>query len=145
MPGEGRATIDTVMRRLDDSLHEMMPGEQVRLHLESGDLEVAPLAFMRGRTLSNAYFILDEAQNTSPVQMKMCLTRLGENSRMAVTGDLSQIDLPKGMNSGLNDAVNKLKGVKGVTTVTFSDVDVVRHGLVTRIIRAYDKDSGAAS
>jgi len=145
LPGDVREKIDPYLRPLYDALHDMMPGEKVRRHLESGDIEVAPLAFMRGRTLSNAYFILDEAQNTSPVQMKMCLTRLGENSRMAVTGDLSQIDLPKGMNSGLNDAVNKLKGVKGVTTVTFSDVDVVRHGLVTRIIRAYDKDSGAAS
>ena len=145
LPGDVREKIDPYLRPLYDALHDMMPGEKVRRHLESGDIEVAPLAFMRGRTLSNAYFILDEAQNTSPVQMKMCLTRLGENSRMAVTGDLSQIDLPKGMNSGLNDAVNKRKGVKGVTTVTFSDVDVVRHGLVTRIIRAYDKDSGAAS
>ena len=95
---------------------------------------------MRGRTLTNAYVILDEAQNTSAVQMKMCLTRLGENSRMVVTGDLSQIDLPKGVKSGLDDAVNRLKGVEGVTTVSFSDADVVRHGLVTRIIRAYDKD-----
>ena len=145
LPGDLREKIDPYLRPLYDALHDMMPGEKVRRHLESGDIEVAPLAFMRGRTLSNAYFILDEAQNTSPVQMKMCLTRLGENSRMAVTGDLSQIDLPKGMNSGLNDAVSKLKGVKGVTTVTFSDVDVVRHGLVTRIIRAYDKDSGPAS
>lgn len=145
LPGDLREKIDPYLRPLYDALHDMMPGEKVRRYLEAGDIEVAPLAFMRGRTLSNAYVILDEAQNTSPVQMKMCLTRLGENSRMAVTGDLSQIDLPKGMRSGLDDAVNRLKDVKGVTTVIFSEVDVVRHGLVTRIIRAYDKDSGPGS
>ena len=145
LPGDLREKIDPYLRPLYDALHDMMPGEKMRRYLEAGDIEVAPLAFMRGRTLSNAYVILDEAQNTSVVQMKMCLTRLGENSRMAVTGDLSQIDLPKGVTSGLDDAVRRLAGVEGVTMVTFSDVDVVRHGLVTRIIRAYDKDSGAAS
>ena len=145
LPGDLREKIDPYLRPLYDALHDMMPGEKMRRYLEAGDIEVAPLAFMRGRTLSNAYVILDEAQNTSVVQMKMCLTRLGENSRMAVTGDLSQIDLPKGVTSGLDDAVRRLAGVEGVTMVTFSDVDVVRHGLVTRIIRAYDKASGAAS
>ena len=140
LPGDLREKIDPYLRPLYDALHDMIPGDKVRRYLETGDIEVAPLAFMRGRTLSNAYVILDEAQNTSAVQMKMCLTRLGENSRMAVTGDLSQIDLPTGVKSGLDDAVNRLKGVEGVTTVSFSDADVVRHGLVTRIIRAYDKD-----
>jgi phosphate starvation-inducible PhoH-like protein len=129
----------------------MMPNEKVRRRLENGDIEVAPLAFMRGRTLANSFVILDEAQNTSAMQMKMCLTRLGENSRMVVTGDLSQIDLPRGTQSGLRDAVDKLQGIEGITTVTFSDVDVVRHDLVTRIVRAYDKadsehpDSGGSS
>ncbi len=145
LPGDLREKIDPYLRPLYDALHDMMPVDKVRRYLEAGDIEVAPLAFMRGRTLSNSYVILDEAQNTSQVQMKMCLTRLGENSRMAVTGDLSQIDLPKGVHSGLDDAVSKLKGVKGVTTVIFSDADVVRHDLVTRIIRAYDKDERPGS
>ena len=145
LPGDLREKIDPYLRPLYDALHDMMPGDKVRRYLEAGDIEVAPLAFMRGRTLSNAYVILDEAQNTSTVQMKMCLTRLGENSRMTVTGDLSQIDLPKGVLSGLDDAVKRLNHVEGVTMVTFSDADVVRHGLVTRIIRAYDKESGPAS
>lgn len=145
LPGDLREKIDPYLRPLYDALHDMMPGEKVRRYLEAGDIEVAPLAFMRGRTLSNAFVILDEAQNTSVVQMKMCLTRLGENSRMVVTGDLSQIDLPRGVKSGLDDAVHRLDGVDGVTMVTFSDVDVVRHGLVTRIIRAYDKDQGSHS
>ena len=145
LPGDLREKIDPYLRPLYDALHDMMPVDKVRRYLEAGDIEVAPLAFMRGRTLSNSYVILDEAQNTSQVQMKMCLTRLGENSRMAVTGDLSQIDLPKGVTSGLDDAVGRLKGVKGVTTVTFSDVDVVRHDLATRIIRAYDKDERPGS
>ena len=145
LPGDLREKIDPYLRPLYDALHDMMPVEKVRRYLEAGDIEVAPLAFMRGRTLSNSYVILDEAQNTSQVQMKMCLTRLGENSRMAVTGDLSQVDLPKGVTSGLDDAVSRLKGVKGVTTVIFSDADVVRHDLVTRIIRAYDKDERPGS
>jgi phosphate starvation-inducible PhoH-like protein len=141
LPGDLREKIDPYLRPLYDALHDMMPVEKVRRYLEAGDIEVAPLAFMRGRTLSNAYVILDEAQNTSAVQMKMCLTRLGENSHMVVTGDLSQIDLPKGVKSGLDDAIRRLQGVEGVTTVTFSDADVVRHDLVARIIRAYDKDA----
>ena len=141
LPGDLREKIDPYLRPLYDALHDMMPIDKVRHYLETGDIEVAPLAFMRGRTLSNSYVILDEAQNTSQVQMKMCLTRLGENSRMVVTGDLSQIDLPKGVMPGLDDAVRRLGNVEGVTTVTFSDADVVRHGLVTRIIRAYDKDT----
>ena len=139
LPGDMREKIDPYLRPLYDALHDMMPYDKVRRRLENGDIEVAPLAFMRGRTLSNAFVILDEAQNTSPVQMKMCLTRLGEHSRMVVTGDLSQIDLPRGTRSGLRDAIDKIKRVKGVTTVTFSDADGVRHGLVTRIVRAYER------
>ncbi len=139
LPGDMREKIDPYLRPLYDALHDMMPNDKVRRRLENGDIEVAPLAFMRGRTLSNAFVILDEAQNTSPVQMKMCLTRLGEHSRMVVTGDLSQIDLPRGTRSGLQDAIDKLARVKGVTTVTFSDADVVRHDLVISIIRAYER------
>ena len=139
LPGDMRDKVDPYLRPLYDALHDMMPMDKVRRRLENGDIEVAPLAFMRGRTLSNSFVILDEAQNTSAVQMKMCLTRLGENSRMVVTGDLSQIDLPRGSQSGLRDAVDKLQGIDGVTTVTFSDVDVVRHDLVTRIVRAYER------
>ncbi len=138
LPGDILDKIDPYLRPLYDALFDMMPGDRVRRYLANGDIEVAPLAFMRGRTLSNAYVILDEAQNTSPVQMKMFLTRLGENSRMVVTGDPSQVDLPRGARSGLRDAIDTVEGVEGVIAVTFSDVDVVRHGLVTRIVRAYD-------
>jgi phosphate starvation-inducible PhoH-like protein len=106
-------------------------------HLETGEIEIAPLAFMRGRTLANAFVILDEAQNTTPMQMKMLLTRLGENSRMVVTGDLSQVDLPSGANSGLAEAVEILTGIEGVSFVHFTDADVVRHPLVMKVVRAY--------
>ncbi len=117
----------------------MLPGEQVQRRLSSGEIEIAPLAFMRGRTLSHAYIILDEAQNTTPVQMKMFLTRLGEGARMAVTGDLSQIDLPRGTTSGVTDALAALEGVEGIATVRFTEADVVRHPLVQRIVQAYDR------
>ena len=106
--------------------------------MENDEIEIAPLAFMRGRTLSNAFVILDEAQNTTAVQMKMFLTRLGNDAKMIITGDLTQIDLPAGITSGLNDAVKTLAGVEGVAFVEFTDADVVRHPLVARIIRAYD-------
>jgi len=115
----------------------MMPEGQVAKRMESGDIEVAPLAFMRGRTLSNACVILDEAQNTTAVQMKMFLTRLGENSSMVITGDLSQVDLPHGIRSGLRDAMEALTGVKSVAFIKFTSADVVRHPLVARIVRAY--------
>ncbi|MCW5732398.1 MAG: PhoH family protein [Alphaproteobacteria bacterium] len=137
LPGDMREKVDPYLRPLYDALYDMLPGEQVQKRLASGEIEVAPLAFMRGRTLANAYVILDEAQNTTPVQMKMLLTRLGENSRMAVTGDLSQVDLPIGMPSGLRDALGVLEGVSGVSVVRFGDADVVRHPLVTRVVRAY--------
>ena len=139
LPGDLREKVDPYLRPLYDALHDMLPGEQVMKRLNSGEIEVAPLAFMRGRTLANAFVILDEAQNTTPVQMKMFLTRLGENARMAVTGDLSQIDLPPGAQCGLRDAVDTLAGVEGVAMIEFTEADVVRHPLVSRIVRAYDQ------
>ena len=148
LPGDLREKVDPYLRPLYDALHDMLPGEQVMKRLSTGDIEIAPLAFMRGRTLANAFVILDEAQNTTPVQMKMFLTRLGENARMAVTGDLSQIDLPPGAHSGLRDALDTLIGVQGIAVVEFTDADVVRHPLVSRIVRAYDRrdrDKNAAS
>ncbi len=138
LPGDLRNKVDPYLRPLYDALHHMLPTDQVIRRLEAGEIEVAPVAFMRGRTLTNAFVIVDEAQNTSPVQMKMLLTRLGENSRMAVTGDLSQVDLPRGEVSGLADAVEMLDGVADVEIVRFSHADVVRHALVTRIVQAYD-------
>lgn len=139
LPGDMKEKVDPYLRPLYDALHDMLPGEQVTKRMEEGDIEVAPLAFMRGRTLANAFVILDEAQNTTAVQMKMFLTRLGENSRMVVTGDLSQVDLPRGTRSGLRDAKEILDGVKGVAFQEFSAADVVRHKIVTRIVEAYDK------
>jgi len=139
LPGDLREKVDPYLRPLYDALHDMLPGEQVMKRLSLGDIEIAPLAFMRGRTLANAFVILDEAQNTTPVQMKMFLTRLGENARMAVTGDLSQIDLPKGTRSGLTDAVETLAGVDGIAMIRFTEADVVRHPLVSRIVAAYDR------
>jgi phosphate starvation-inducible PhoH-like protein len=138
LPGDLKEKVDPYLRPLYDALHDMLPGDQVAKKLEAGDIEVAPLAFMRGRTLANSFVILDEAQNTTPVQMKMLLTRLGEHSRMVVTGDPSQVDLPAGMRSGLVDALEILHGMSDIGVVRFSDRDVVRHGLVTKIVRAYD-------
>ena len=139
LPGDLRDKVDPYLRPLYDALHDMLPGEQVMKRLGSGEIEIAPLAFMRGRTLANAFVILDEAQNTTPVQMKMFLTRLGENARMAVTGDLSQIDLPQGAQCGLRDALDTLGGVDGIAVIEFDETDVVRHALVSRIVRAYDQ------
>jgi phosphate starvation-inducible PhoH-like protein len=139
LPGDLRDKVDPYLRPLYDALHDMLPGEQVLKRVENGEIEIAPLAFMRGRTLANAFVILDEAQNTTPVQMKMFLTRLGENARMAVTGDLTQIDLPGGARSGLTDALETLAGMEGMAVVEFTDADVVRHPLVARVVRAYDK------
>jgi phosphate starvation-inducible PhoH-like protein len=138
LPGNMEEKVDPYLRPLYDALHDMLPGEQITRRREAGEIEVAPLAFMRGRTLSNAFVILDEAQNTTPQQMKMFLTRLGEGSRMVVTGDPSQVDLPRGQPSGLDEARTILDGVEGVGIVTFSQDDVVRHPLVQRIVRAYD-------
>ena len=137
LPGDLREKIDPYLRPLYDALYDMMPADQVLRRLASNEIEIAPLAFMRGRTLAHSYVILDEAQNTTSVQMKMFLTRLGDNSRMVVTGDLSQVDLPKGVRSGLRDAAEVLQGVEGVGFARFGESDVVRHPLVTRIVRAY--------
>jgi phosphate starvation-inducible PhoH-like protein len=138
LPGDMKEKVDPYLRPLYDALHDMLPGDQVAKRLETGVIEVAPLAFMRGRTLANAFVILDEAQNTTAMQMKMFLTRLGEGSRMAVTGDITQIDLPPGQTSGLKDALSILRGVEGIGVVQFTEADVVRHPLVGRIVHAYD-------
>ena len=139
LPGAMREKIDPYLRPLYDALYDVMAFERVERGLQSGFIEIAPLAFMRGRTLSNAVVILDEAQNCSSMQMKMALTRLGENSRMIVTGDPSQVDLPPGQTSGLRHAIDLLAGIRGVAELRFTDKDVVRHELVARIVRAYDK------
>ncbi len=141
LPGDLKEKVDPYLRPLYDALYEMLPAEQVDKKLALGEIEIAPLAFMRGRTLSNAFVILDEAQNTTPMQMKMFLTRLGENSRMVVNGDLSQVDLPRGVISGLRDALDTLRGVSNIASVTFSANDVVRHGLVAKIVKAYEEKS----
>ena len=138
LPGDMKDKVDPYLRPLYDALHDMLPANQVAKKIDNGEIEIAPLAFMRGRTLSHSFVILDEAQNTTAVQMKMSLTRLGENARMVVTGDLSQVDLPGGARSGLRDAVNVLKGVDGVAFVNFTEKDVIRHQLVSRIVKAYD-------
>lgn len=139
LPGDLKDKVDPYLRPLYDALYEMLPAEQVDKKLAVGEIEIAPLAFMRGRTLSNAFIILDEAQNTTPMQMKMFLTRLGENSRMVVNGDLSQVDLPRGTISGLKDALDTLDNVTNISSVTFSANDVVRHGLVAKIVKAYEE------
>ena len=138
LPGDMKEKVDPYLRPLYDALYDMMPSDKVDRMIANGEIEIAPLAFMRGRTLSNAFVIIDEAQNTTPVQMKMVLTRLGEDSRMAITGDLTQIDLPSGQLSGLSDAVNRLDGVKGIGITRLSGEDVVRHPVVARILKAYE-------
>lgn len=143
LPGDLREKVDPYLRPLYDALHDMLPAEQVANRMASGEIEIAPLAFMRGRTLAHSFVILDEAQNTTPMQMKMFLTRLGEGSRMAVTGDLTQVDLPGSVKSGLRDALETLEGVEGIRFVHFTDRDVVRHDLVTRIVRAYAQRGSA--
>ena len=121
----------------------MMPGDQVTRRITSGEIEVAPLAFMRGRTLAHCYAILDEAQNTTAAQMKMFLTRMGEGTRMVITGDLSQVDLPTGTRSGLRDALDTVEGVQGIGVVRFTSRDVVRHPMVARIVEAYEQRAAA--
>ena len=138
LPGDLRDKVDPYLRPIFDALNDMIPADQLQKRLGTGEIEVAPIAFMRGRTLLRAFVILDEAQNTTPVQMKMFLTRLGEGSRMVVTGDPSQIDLPTGAKSGLADALEALDGIEGVSVVRFTERDVVRHPLVARIVGAYD-------
>ncbi|HZT87053.1 MAG TPA: PhoH family protein [Stellaceae bacterium] len=144
LPGDLRDKVDPYLRPLFDALNDMLPAEQIARRLAGGEIEVAPLAFMRGRTLARAFVILDEAQNTTAVQMKMFLTRLGEGSRMAVTGDPTQVDLPAGSRSGLADALEALRGVEGVAITHFTEHDVVRHPLVARIVGAYEARDRAA-
>ena len=143
LPGDMKEKVDPYMQPLYDALNDFLPSKQVEKLLAEKRIEIAPLAFMRGRTLSNAFCVLDEAQNATTMQMKMFLTRLGEGSRMVITGDRTQIDLPRGVNSGLKDAERILDGVKGVSFNYFTAKDVVRHPLVARIIEAYDRDDGA--
>ncbi len=143
LPGDLKEKIDPYLRPLYDALLDMLPAEQVIRRLANGEIEVAPLAFMRGRTLARSYAILDEAQNTTPAQMKMWLTRMGEGTRMVVTGDLTQVDLPSGMRSGLRDALDTLEGVQGIGVVRLGSRDVVRHPLVARIVDAYDQRATA--
>lgn len=142
LPGDIKEKIDPYLRPIYDALNDILLPDQVERYMSTGEIEIAPLAFMRGRTLSNAFVILDEAQNTTVVQMKMLLTRLGERSKMAITGDLSQIDLPSGVKSGLRDALDILRNMDGVNFIYFTDKDVVRHPIVARIIRAYTEFYG---
>lgn len=140
LPGDLKEKIDPYLRPLYDALYEMMPRDIVDRKIQNGEIEIAPLAYMRGRTLSHAVVILDEAQNTTPMQMKMFLTRLGEGSQMVINGDLSQTDLPRGMESGLKEATRILSNVEEIAFVEFDEHDVVRHGLVSKIVNAYTKD-----
>lgn len=138
LPGDMKEKVDPYLRPLYDALYDCLPAEQVERRIAAGEIEIAPIAFMRGRTLADAFVILDEAQNTTANQMKMFLTRFGENSRMVVCGDPKQIDLPDPRNSGLADAVSKLEGIEGIATVRFGVGDVVRHPIVGRIVEAYE-------
>ena len=143
LPGDMKEKVDPYLRPLYDALNDCLPAEQVERRIASGEIEIAPIAFMRGRTLADAFIILDEAQNTTPAQMKMFLTRFGENSRMVVCGDPRQTDLPGGLNaSGLNDAVSRLEGVEGLSICRFGAGDVVRHPIVGRIVEAYEGKDG---
>ncbi|WP_196053635.1 PhoH family protein [Paracoccus lichenicola] len=144
LPGDMKEKVDPYMQPLYDALNDFLPAKQMQKLMEEKRIEIAPLAFMRGRTLSNAFVVLDEAQNATSMQMKMFLTRLGEGSRMVITGDRTQIDLPRGMLSGLVDAERILDGVKGISFSYFTAKDVVRHPLVARIITAYDAEDAAA-
>lgn len=141
LPGDMKDKVDPYLRPLYDALYDVLPPEKVERDIEHGVIEIAPLAFMRGRTLANAFVILDEAQNTTSMQMKMFLTRLGEGSKMVVTGDPSQVDLPAGQTSGLMEAVGLLRDVEGIGAVTFSSSDVVRRDLVARIVDVYDRQN----
>ena len=144
LPGDMKDKVDPYMQPLYDALNDFLPGKQLAKLLEEKRIEIAPLAFMRGRTLSNAFVVLDEAQNATSMQMKMFLTRLGQNSRMVITGDRTQIDLPRGVQSGLQDAERLLKTIPSISFNYFTSKDVVRHPLVAAILEAYEADSGAA-
>jgi phosphate starvation-inducible PhoH-like protein len=144
LPGDMKEKVDPYMQPLYDALNDFLPAKQFQKLMEDKQIEIAPLAFMRGRTLANAFVVLDEAQNATSMQMKMFLTRLGEGSRMVITGDRTQVDLPRGTASGLAEAERILNGVKGVSFNYFTSKDVVRHPLVARIIEAYERDDEAA-
>ncbi len=144
LPGDMKEKVDPYLRPLYDALHDMMPADQVQRRIVSGEIEIAPLAFMRGRTLAHCYAILDEAQNTTPAQIKMFLTRMGEGSHMVVTGDPTQVDLPPGQKSGLVEALSILDGVPGIAVSRFAEQDVVRHPLVARIVAAYNRADESA-
>ena len=139
LPGDLKEKVDPYLRPLYDALYDLLPPAKVERDLATGVIEIAPLAFMRGRTLAHSFVILDEAQNSTSMQMKMFLTRIGEGSKMAITGDPSQVDLPTGQRSGLEEAVTLLSGVEGIAAVRFTSADVVRRDLVARIVDAYDK------
>jgi phosphate starvation-inducible PhoH-like protein len=140
LPGDLKEKIDPYLRPIYDALHDMLPFEKLRYHMERETIEIAPLAYMRGRTLNNAFILLDEAQNTTPMQMKMFLTRMGPDSKMIVTGDASQVDLRPNQESGLKEAIRILNGVKGIGFVELNEKDVIRHRLVRDIVEAYGKD-----
>jgi len=144
LPGDMKEKVDPYLRPLYDALHDMLPAEQVARRIAAGEIEIAPLAFMRGRTLAHCFAILDEAQNTTPAQMKMFLTRMGEGTRMAITGDPTQVDLPPGQRSGLVEALRVLDGVAGIGVAAFDERDVVRHPLVGRIVAAYGRAEAEA-
>ena len=139
LPGDMKEKVDPYLRPLYDALHDCLPAEQVERRIASGEIEIAPIAFMRGRTLADAFIILDEAQNTTPAQMKMFLTRFGENSRMVICGDPNQVDIPGGVNaSGLADAVRRLEGIEAISMSRFTAADIVRHPIVGRVVEAYE-------
>jgi phosphate starvation-inducible PhoH-like protein len=139
LPGDLKEKLDPYLQPLYDALRDMIPPEKLKFYMESGTIQIAPLAYMRGRTLDNAFVILDEAQNATYTQMKMFLTRMGQNAQFVLTGDISQVDLPRNQRSGLLDAVRILKGVEGIGFVEFNQADVIRHRLVKSILSAYDR------
>lgn len=142
LPGEMKDKLDPYLQPLYDALQELIPGIRLKEYMESGVIQIAPLAYMRGRTLNDAVIILDEAQNTTPHQMKMFLTRLGQSAKMIITGDMTQVDLPRGVPSGLREAQRILKQVDGIGWLTFEKKDIMRHGLVQAIVEAYDRNEG---
>ncbi|MDY3883731.1 PhoH family protein [Porphyromonas somerae] len=144
LPGEMKDKLDPYLQPLYDALQELIPGIRLKEYMESGVIQIAPLAYMRGRTLNDAVIILDEAQNTTPHQMKMFLTRLGQSAKMIITGDMTQVDLPRGVPSGLREAQRILKQVDGIGWLTFEKKDIMRHGLVQAIVEAYDRNEGAS-
>lgn len=143
LPGEMKDKLDPYLQPLYDALQELIPGIRLKEYMESGVIQIAPLAYMRGRTLNDAVIILDEAQNTTPHQMKMFLTRLGQSAKMIITGDMTQVDLPRGVPSGLREAQRILKQVDGIGWLSFEKKDIMRHGLVQAIVEAYDRNEGA--